>query len=82
MLKVKRIQLGKPGLSAIAETRARAGRLEMPEMWLTQDLQVHHRKSRSRQGNDSLANLVTLSTCCHMEEHGQLTLFQGGQAQG
>jgi 5-methylcytosine-specific restriction endonuclease McrA len=36
------------------------------------DLQVHHRKYRSRQGDDSLANLVTLCAYCHMEEHGQL----------
>lgn len=36
------------------------------------DLQVHHRKYRSRLGDDSLNNLVTLCAYCHMEEHGQL----------
>ena len=33
----------------------------------------HHQKYRSRQGNDSLANLVTLSAYCHIQEHGQLS---------
>ncbi len=34
---------------------------------------MHHRIPRSRQGNDALANLVTLCAYCHMEEHGQLS---------
>jgi 5-methylcytosine-specific restriction endonuclease McrA len=36
-------------------------------------LQVHHKIKRSQQGDDSLANLVTLCAPCHMEEHGQLS---------
>jgi hypothetical protein len=33
---------------------------------------VHHRIKRSQQGDDALANLVTLCAYCHMVEHGQL----------
>jgi hypothetical protein len=36
-----------------------------------EDLQVHHRIKRSQQGDDALANLVTLCAYCHMAEHGQ-----------
>lgn len=37
-----------------------------------ENLQVHHRTKRSQQGDDALANLVTLCAYCHMAEHGQL----------
>jgi 5-methylcytosine-specific restriction endonuclease McrA len=36
------------------------------------NLQVHHQIKRSQQGDDALANLVTLCARCHMAEHGQL----------
>jgi 5-methylcytosine-specific restriction endonuclease McrA len=45
------------------------------------DLQVHHRKYRSRQGDDSLANLVTLCAYCHIEEHGQLSYSKAAASQ-
>ena len=37
-----------------------------------QNLQVHHKVHRSQQGDDSLANLITLCVYCHLQEHGQL----------
>jgi len=37
-----------------------------------ENLQVHHKIRRSRQGDGSLDNLVTLCACCHLEKHGQL----------
>jgi 5-methylcytosine-specific restriction endonuclease McrA len=37
-----------------------------------ENLQVHHQIKRSQQGDDALANLVTLCAYCHMAEHGQL----------
>jgi 5-methylcytosine-specific restriction endonuclease McrA len=37
-----------------------------------ENLQVHHKIRRSHQGDDALANLVTLCAYCHMAEHGQL----------
>jgi len=36
------------------------------------NLQVHHQIKRSQQGDDALANLVTLCAYCHIAEHGQL----------
>jgi 5-methylcytosine-specific restriction endonuclease McrA len=55
----------------------------MSEVWLSEggpqahhgsfeNLQVHHKIKRSQQGDDALANLVTLCAYCHMAEHGQL----------
>jgi 5-methylcytosine-specific restriction endonuclease McrA len=38
-----------------------------------ENLQVHHKNRRSQQGDDVLANLVTLCAYCHMAEHGQLS---------
>ena len=37
-----------------------------------ENLQVHHKIHRSQQGDDALANLVTLCAYCHMAEHRQL----------
>jgi 5-methylcytosine-specific restriction endonuclease McrA len=37
-----------------------------------ENLQVHHQIKRSQQGDDALANLLTLCAHCHMAEHGQL----------
>ena len=37
-----------------------------------ENLQVHHKIKRSQQGDDALANLVTLCAYCHLAEHGQL----------
>jgi 5-methylcytosine-specific restriction endonuclease McrA len=33
------------------------------------DLQVHHRKFRSRLGDDSAQNLITLCVDCHQAKH-------------
>jgi 5-methylcytosine-specific restriction endonuclease McrA len=38
-----------------------------------EDLQVHHKIRRSQQGDDALANLVTLCAYCRMAEHRQLS---------
>ncbi len=37
-----------------------------------ENVQVHHKICRSWRGSDSLENLVTLCTYCHMAEHGHL----------
>ena len=37
------------------------------------NMQVHHRKSRSRWGDDTAENLITLCADCHRAEHE----FQG-----
>ena len=34
------------------------------------NLQVHHRKFRSRFGDDAAQNLITLCAHCHRTEHG------------
>jgi 5-methylcytosine-specific restriction endonuclease McrA len=34
-----------------------------------QNLEVHHKKMRSRGGNDSNVNLITLCHTCHANEH-------------
>jgi 5-methylcytosine-specific restriction endonuclease McrA len=34
-----------------------------------QDLQVHYERFRSRSGNDSEANLITLCAACHSSQH-------------
>jgi 5-methylcytosine-specific restriction endonuclease McrA len=41
-----------------------------------ENLQVHHKIRRSRQGDGSLDSLVTLCACCHVEQHGELS-YQG-----
>jgi len=33
------------------------------------NLQVHHSKSRSKLGNDVLQNLISLCTICHGKQH-------------
>jgi 5-methylcytosine-specific restriction endonuclease McrA len=46
-----------------------------------ENLQIHHKTRRSQQGDDALANLVTLCARCHMGQHGQLC-FEGRAAEG
>jgi 5-methylcytosine-specific restriction endonuclease McrA len=43
-----------------------------------ENLQVHHKIRRSRQGDGSLDNLVTLCAYCHVEEHGELSYHGKG----
>ncbi len=41
-----------------------------------ENLQIHHQTKRSQQGNDALANLVTLCAHWHMAEHDHLGLAE------
>jgi 5-methylcytosine-specific restriction endonuclease McrA len=40
-----------------------------------EDLQVHHIQWRSRQGNDTEENLMTLCWSCHSSHHGIATSY-------
>jgi 5-methylcytosine-specific restriction endonuclease McrA len=73
MLKVKRIRLGKQVYRRLLKRVLERDAWRCQRCGSLKDLQVHHRTYRSRQGNDSLANLVTLCAHCHMKEHGQLS---------
>jgi 5-methylcytosine-specific restriction endonuclease McrA len=42
------------------------------------NLEVHHRKFRSRSGADSKENLITLCAACHARVHGRKTLLPTG----
>lgn len=54
-----------------AEVYARAGgRCELCGEQLGQVWQAHHRKLRSRGGQDSVCNLVALDAHCHRRVHG------------
>ena len=35
------------------------------------NLEVHHKQFRSRSGNDSEQNLITLCSTCHAQMHGR-----------
>jgi 5-methylcytosine-specific restriction endonuclease McrA len=35
------------------------------------NLEVHHKQFRSRSGNDSDQNLITLCSTCHAQTHGR-----------
>jgi 5-methylcytosine-specific restriction endonuclease McrA len=35
------------------------------------NLEVHHKQFRSRSGNDSEQNLITLCSTCHAQTHGR-----------
>jgi 5-methylcytosine-specific restriction endonuclease McrA len=72
-VKVKRIQLGKQAYRRLLKRVLERDGWRCQKCGSLKDLQVHHRKYRSRQGDDSLANLVTLCAHCHTEEHGQLS---------
>jgi 5-methylcytosine-specific restriction endonuclease McrA len=34
-----------------------------------ENLQIHHQQFRSRSGNDSVENLITVCVCCHESLH-------------
>jgi 5-methylcytosine-specific restriction endonuclease McrA len=79
--KVKRIQLGKQAYRRLLKRVLERDGWRCQKCGSLKDLQVHHQTYRSRQGNDSLANLVTLCAYCHMEEHGQLSYSQAAAKQ-
>jgi 5-methylcytosine-specific restriction endonuclease McrA len=71
--KVKRIKLGQQAYRRLLKRVLERDGWRCQKCGALRDLQVHHRTYRSQQGNDSLANLVTLCAYCHMQEHGQLS---------
>ena len=71
--RVRRIKVGKQAYRRLLKRVMDRDGWRCQKCGSLKDLQVHHRKYRSRQGDDSLANLVTLCAYCHMEEHGQLS---------
>ena len=73
MLKAKRIQLGKQAYRRLLKRVLERDAWRCQKYGSLKGLQVHHQKYRSRRGDDSLANLVTLCAYCHMKEHGQLS---------
>jgi 5-methylcytosine-specific restriction endonuclease McrA len=81
MLKVKRIQLGKQAYRRLLKRVLERDDWRCQKCGSFKDLQAHHQRYRSRQGDDSLANLVTFCAYCHMEEHGQLSYTQAAAKQ-
>jgi 5-methylcytosine-specific restriction endonuclease McrA len=75
--KIRRIKVGKQAYRRLFKRVLERDSWRCQKCGAVKDLQVHHRIPRSRQGNDTLANLVTLCAYCHMEQHGQL--FKGGR---
>ena len=71
--KVKRIKLGKQIYRRLMKRVLERDGWRCQKCGLLETLQVYHKIKRSRLGNDSLDNLVTLCAYCHMEEHGQLS---------
>ena len=60
MLKVKRIQLGQQAYRRLLKRVLERDGWRCQKCGSLEDLQVHHQNYRSRQGNNNLANLVTL----------------------
>lgn len=78
--KVKRIKLGKRVYQRLMKRVLERDGYRCQRCGSLENLQVHHRVRRSQQGNDALANLVTLCAHCHMKEHGQLYFNPGALA--
>ena len=70
--KIKRIKLGKQIYRRLIKKVLERDGWRCRKCGAIENLQVHHKVHRSQQGDDSLANLITLCAYCHMEEHGQL----------
>jgi len=70
--KVKRIKLGKEVYRRLMKRVLERDGWRCQKCGALENLQVHHKIKRSQQGDDALANLVTLCVHCHMAEHGQL----------
>jgi 5-methylcytosine-specific restriction endonuclease McrA len=79
--KVKRIRVGKQAYRRLLKRVMERDGWRCQKCGSLKDLQVHHQTYRSRQGDDSLANLVTLCAYCHMEEHGQLSYSKAAAKQ-
>ena len=73
MLKVKRIKLGKQIYRRLMKRVLGRDGWRCQKCGSLENLQVHHQIKRSKLGDDSLDNLVTLCAHCHMAEHGQLS---------
>jgi 5-methylcytosine-specific restriction endonuclease McrA len=74
--KVKRIKLGKLVYRRLMKRVLERDGWRCQKCGSLENLQVHHKIRRSQQGDDCLANLVTLCAYCHMAEHGQLSYSQ------
>ncbi len=70
--KVKRIKLGVQAYKRLMKLVLKRDDWRCQKCGSLENLQIHHKTKRSQQGNDALANLVTLCAACHMGEHGQL----------
>ena len=70
--KAKRIKLGKQLYWRVVKRVLERDGWRCQKCGSLENLQVHHKIKRSQQGNDALANLLTLCAHCHLEEHGQL----------
>lgn len=75
--KVKRIKLGPRIYRRLIKKVLERDGWRCQKCGSLENLQIHHKVKRSQQGNDSLENLVTLCTYCHMGEHGQLAYRAG-----
>ncbi len=63
---------GPTTLSALVRRKASLFGSRCQKCGSLENLQVHHMIRRSQQGDDAVANLLTLCAHCHMAEHGQL----------
>jgi len=70
--KVKRIKVGRQIYRRLIKNVLERDGWRCQRCGSLENLQVHHKIKRSQQGDDALANLVTLCAYCHMAEHGQL----------
>ena len=70
--KVKRIKLGIRAYRRIMKRVLERDDWRCQKCGSLENLPIHHQTKRSQQGNDSLANLVTLCARCHMAEQDHL----------
>jgi hypothetical protein len=70
--KVKPIKLGRQVYRRLMKRVLERDGWRCQKCGALENLQVHHKIKRSQQGDDALANLVTLCAYCHIAEHGQL----------
>ena len=71
--KTKRIKLGKQAYRRLMTRIFERDGWRCQKCGSLEHLQIHHKVYRSQQGDDALANLITLCAYCHMEQHGQLS---------
>jgi 5-methylcytosine-specific restriction endonuclease McrA len=70
--KVKRIKLGKEAYRRLMRRVLDRDGWRCQKCGSLEHLQIHHKLERSAQGNDAVANLITLCAHCHLGQHGQL----------